>query len=60
MELLIGFWLMTAVVIFAAIKYKKAILLTVPFFFMIGYLVIQIILVPMPFWETVRFVFSLR
>lgn len=60
MWILIGFWIIALLAVIGTIKYRKPLLLTVPFFAMLGFLVIQIAMVPMPFWETVRFVFSLR
>ncbi|SDO10847.1 hypothetical protein [Alkalicoccus daliensis] len=60
MWILISFWVIALAAVIATIKYRKPLLLTVPFFAMLGFLVVQIAMVPMPFWETVRFVFSLR
>ncbi|PYZ95230.1 hypothetical protein CR194_06870 [Salipaludibacillus keqinensis] len=60
MSTLIIFWIFAIVTVVLTIKYKKPILLMLPFFAMGAYLVIQIALVPLPFMETVRFIFSLR
>ncbi len=60
MWILIAFWIVVALSIFATVKYRKPQLLTVPLFAMAIFMVIQIAMVPMPFWDTVRFVFSLR
>ncbi|MBB5172380.1 hypothetical protein [Texcoconibacillus texcoconensis] len=60
MGTLIVFWVFAIATVVLTIKYKKPILLTLPFFAMGIYLVIQIALVPMPFWDTVRFIFSLQ
>lgn len=60
MWILIGFWVIALFAVIGTIKYRKPLLLTVPFFAMLAFLFIQIAMVPMPFWDTVRFVFSLR
>ncbi|WP_147805220.1 hypothetical protein [Alkalicoccus halolimnae] len=60
MWILISFWIVALLTVAATIKYRKPMLLTVPFFAMIGFLFVQVAMVPMPFWDTVRFVFSLR
>ncbi|WP_018923157.1 hypothetical protein [Salsuginibacillus kocurii] len=60
MGVLIVFWIFAITTVVLTIKYKKPIFLMLPFFAMGIYLVIQIAMVPMPFWETVRFIFDLR
>ncbi|WP_394218188.1 hypothetical protein [Halobacillus trueperi] len=43
-----------------ALKKKKPFLLAVPFIALFGVALGKIIMVPMPFWETVQFIFNLR
>ncbi|MCA1055125.1 hypothetical protein LCM10_09010 [Rossellomorea aquimaris] len=50
----------TGASIVSAIKKKKAVFLVLPFASMFVYFIVQIALVPMPFFETVKFIFSLR
>ncbi|MGR3766120.1 hypothetical protein [Rossellomorea sp. NS-SX7] len=52
--------LITGASIFFAVKKKKAVFLVLPFLSMFVYFIVQIALVPMPFFETVKFIFSLR
>jgi hypothetical protein len=52
--------LITGASIVFAIKKKRAVFLVLPFLTMFVYFIIQIALVPMPFFETVKFIFSLR
>ncbi|WP_175990033.1 hypothetical protein [Bacillus sp. Marseille-Q1617] len=52
--------LITGASIVFAIKKKKAVFLVLPFLSMFVYFIVQIALVPMPFFETVKFIFSLR
>ena len=54
------FLLLTVICLFFTFKLKKPILLTVPFASIFVYLIVQIALVPMPFFETIKFIFSLR
>ncbi|MCR6111930.1 hypothetical protein HXA35_16405 [Bacillus sp. A301a_S52] len=44
----------------ATFRYRKAFFLAIPFLTIFIYLLVQIILVPAPFMETVKFIFSLR
>ncbi|SES32298.1 hypothetical protein [Salipaludibacillus aurantiacus] len=60
MAALIIFWIFAAATVALTIKFRKPVLLTLPFLAMGVYLVIQIAMVPMPFMETVRFIFDLR
>ncbi|MFB5662726.1 hypothetical protein [Alteribacillus sp. HJP-4] len=60
MTALIIFWVMAAAGIFITIKYKKPLFLLSPFAAMAVYMVIAMAMVPLPFWETVQFVFSLK
>ncbi|WP_096436787.1 hypothetical protein [Alteribacter populi] len=42
------------------IKKQRPIFLSLPVFAIIGYVTLEIALVPAPFFETVRFIFSLQ
>lgn len=42
------------------IKFKKPALLLTPFMAIFAYIVVQIALVPMGFWETVRMILSFK
>ncbi|WP_077215037.1 hypothetical protein [Bacillus dakarensis] len=54
------FLIVTAVCLILALRMKKAIFLTIPFISIFVYFIFQIILVPLPFIETVKFIFSLN
>lgn len=43
-----------------ALRKQKVGLLVVPFATLIGYVLIKVIMVPLPFWETVQFIIGLR
>ncbi|SDI03772.1 hypothetical protein SAMN05192534_11925 [Alteribacillus persepolensis] len=60
MTILVMFWAVALVSLIAALKWKKPLLLTVPFAAMGLYMFVEIIKVPMPFWETVQMIFDLR
>ncbi|PYZ95774.1 hypothetical protein CR205_15395 [Alteribacter lacisalsi] len=60
MFMLILFFIITAVSIFMMIRKKQGLWLTVPVAAMFAYVVIEIAMVPAPFGETVRFIFSLQ
>jgi hypothetical protein len=51
---------LTGFCIFFTIRKKKAFYLAIPFVALFAFLVIQIAMVPAPFFETVKFIFSLR
>ncbi|SEB07097.1 hypothetical protein SAMN05421743_11522 [Thalassobacillus cyri] len=60
---------MTWVLIFAAITVlsvvialnkKRPIFLVVPFLSVFIFMLVKIIMIPVPFWETIRFIFNLR
>jgi hypothetical protein len=53
------FMAITAISLILALKYKKTFFLAIPFLSIFIYFFIQIVLVPAPFWETVKFIFSL-
>ncbi|WP_019153933.1 hypothetical protein [Robertmurraya massiliosenegalensis] len=50
----------TAICLILALRKKKPIFLVIPFLSMIVYFIIQVALVPLPFIETVKFIFSLN
>ncbi|MGY4688429.1 hypothetical protein [Salibacterium sp. K-3] len=60
MGILIAFWVLAIASIVGMIKWKKPLLLTVPFAAMGLYVLVQIILVPLPFWETVQMIIGMR
>ncbi len=43
-----------------ALRKQKVGLLVVPFAALFGYLLIKVIMVPLPFWETVQFIIGLK
>ncbi|CAM3610434.1 hypothetical protein J7I93_20520 [Bacillus sp. ISL-47] len=57
---LLSLMVITGVCLFLALRQKKPIFLAVPFLSIFAYFLVQIILVPAPFMETVKFIFSLR
>ncbi|PWW31218.1 hypothetical protein DFO73_102213 [Cytobacillus oceanisediminis] len=57
---LLSLMVITGVCLFLALRKKKPIFLAVPFLSIFAYFLVQIILVPAPFMETVKFIFSLR
>ncbi|MBP3953193.1 hypothetical protein [Bacillus suaedae] len=54
------FLLLLVLSIFFAIRLKKPLWLSVPFAGIIVYFIIQISMVPLGFFETLKFIFSLR
>ncbi|MFC4737699.1 hypothetical protein ACFO4L_13930 [Bacillus daqingensis] len=60
MWMLILFWTLALAAVIGTIRYKKPLLLTVPFFAIIGFVFVQVAMVPMPFWDTLKFIFSMR
>lgn len=60
MTALIMFWIIAIASLIATIKYKKPLLLSVPFVAMGFYMIIEIARVPLPFWETVQMIFEFR
>ncbi|MGF2618215.1 hypothetical protein FZC84_17840 [Rossellomorea vietnamensis] len=59
MLLYLSFVLITGVCLVLALKKRKIAFLAIPFLTLFGYGVAQVILVPLPFIDTVRFIFSL-
>lgn len=43
-----------------ALRKQKAGLLVVPFAALFGYVLFKVIMVPLPFWETVQFIIGLK
>jgi len=52
--------LITAASIYLFIKRKKAFYLTLPIFSLLIYFIVEVALVPAPFMDTVKFIFSLQ
>jgi hypothetical protein len=57
--ILIGLMVITGISLFMGLRKNKLIYLAVPFLSIFLYFLIQIIMVPAPFFETVKFIFSL-
>ncbi|MEK3992413.1 MULTISPECIES: hypothetical protein [Robertmurraya] len=51
--------LISVVCLFFAFKKKRPFFLVIPFLSIFVYFIVQIILVPMPFIDTIKFIFSL-
>ncbi|WP_264804039.1 hypothetical protein [Cytobacillus sp. NCCP-133] len=60
MLILLSLMVITGVCLFLALRKKRPIFLAVPFLSIFAYFLFQIILVPAPFMDTVKFIFSLR
>ncbi|QHE51717.1 hypothetical protein [Pontibacillus sp. HMF3514] len=60
MILVLLFSILTILSVFFALNKKKPILLGLPILAIFTFMLIKIMLVPLPFWETVRFIFNLR
>ncbi|TWI59803.1 hypothetical protein [Halalkalibacter nanhaiisediminis] len=54
------FLAITVLSIIFAFRLKKPLLLSVPFVAIFGFMMIQVAMVPLGFFETIRFIFSLR
>lgn len=54
------FLLITGGCIILALRKKRAFFLTIPFVSLFIYFIVQIAIVPVPFFETVKFIFSLK
>ncbi|MEH7443424.1 hypothetical protein AABM38_22850 [Heyndrickxia sp. MSNUG] len=59
MIILVGLLVITGISLLLAFKKNKMIFLAVPFLSIFLYFLIQIIMVPAPFFETLKFIFSL-
>ncbi|MBM7585279.1 putative membrane metal-binding protein [Bacillus pakistanensis] len=53
------FFIITAGCLILALRKKKAFFLAIPFLSLFAYFIFQIALVPIPFLDTVKFIFSL-
>ncbi|MDF1508183.1 hypothetical protein PZE06_08295 [Robertmurraya sp. DFI.2.37] len=51
---------LTAICLILALRKKKTIFLVIPFLSIIVYFIIQVALVPLPFIDTLKFIFSLN
>ncbi|TFD92827.1 hypothetical protein [Jeotgalibacillus sp. R-1-5s-1] len=60
MSTVILFGLITIISVAAALKLKKKRLLLTPILAIGVFVLVKIIQVPMPFWDTVTFIFDLR
>ncbi|SFQ27476.1 hypothetical protein [Salibacterium halotolerans] len=60
MAILIAFWILAIAAIAGMLKWKKPILLAAPFAAMGLYVAVQIILVPLPLWETIQMIMGMR
>jgi len=56
----LAFIILAGLCLFIAFKTKRMLLLTVPVIAFIVYFIVQIALVPLPFIDTVKFIFSLQ
>ncbi|HAQ07001.1 MAG TPA: hypothetical protein DCR24_05545 [Bacillus bacterium] len=59
MIVLVGLLVITGISLFLGLRKNKLIFLTVPFISIFLYFLVQIIMVPAPFFETLKFIFSL-
>jgi hypothetical protein len=59
MFILLAITLVTAASIIFAIKKQRLQFLAIPFVFLFVYFIIEVALVPAPFFETLKFIFSL-
>ncbi|MYL33674.1 hypothetical protein GLW08_19115 [Pontibacillus yanchengensis] len=57
---IIGFALVTILSVVFALKNKRPLWLVVPFASILAFMFVKIAMVPLPFWETVQFIFNLR
>lgn len=60
MPIFIVLLVIIVICIVVALKKKKPFYLFIPILFMCSYFIIQVMLVPLPFIETIKFIFSLR
>ncbi|MCP3028052.1 hypothetical protein [Halobacillus sp. A5] len=52
--------LITVLSVVFALKRKRPLYLALPVVSLIGFAFVKILMVPMPFWDTVKFIFNLR
>lgn len=60
MKILYIFILLTVFCLFIALRKKRFVLLLVPILAIVLFIIVEIILVPAPLLETVKFIFSLQ
>ena len=60
MWLVILYAIITVLSVVIALSKKKFYFLGVPAMALFAFMIFKIVMVPMPFWETVKFIFSLR
>lgn len=56
----IALGMVTIAAVIVGVKRKKAVFLLIPFVSIFALVLVKIIMVPLPFTDTVRFIFSLR
>ncbi|MEQ2528542.1 hypothetical protein WMO40_17805 [Bacillaceae bacterium CLA-AA-H227] len=54
------FLIISTICLFFALRRKKTIFLVIPFLTIFLYFIVQIALVPLPFLDTIKFIFSLN
>ncbi|WP_101842983.1 hypothetical protein [Halobacillus sp. Marseille-P3879] len=54
------FSVITVVSVVLALKRRRPLYFVLPIASLLGFAFIKILMVPMPFWETVKFIFNLR
>lgn len=59
MIILVGLLVITGISLYLGLKKKRLVFLAMPFISIFLYFLIQIIMVPAPFFETLKFIFSL-
>ncbi|UOQ94454.1 hypothetical protein MUO14_05730 [Halobacillus shinanisalinarum] len=52
--------LITIVSVVLALRRKKVVFMFVPLLSLFGFAFVKVLMVPMPFWDTVRFIFNLQ
>ncbi|WP_173915566.1 hypothetical protein [Halobacillus sp. Marseille-Q1614] len=60
MALVVALALITILSVVLTLRKKKMIYLTLPIVTLFGFALVKIWMVPMPFWDTVKFIFDLR
>ncbi|KGP72576.1 hypothetical protein [Pontibacillus yanchengensis] len=56
----IVFALVTILSVVFALRNKRPVWLVVPFVSILAFMLVKIAMVPLPFWDTVQFIFNLR
>ncbi|GGF30876.1 hypothetical protein GCM10010954_32550 [Halobacillus andaensis] len=60
MTTVVLFSIITILSVVFALKRKRPLFLALPVVSLMGFALVKIVMVPMPFWDTVRFIFNLR